>query len=351
MKELESIRGRHTELVSVYIPAGYELSKITNHLAQEQGTASNIKDAHTRKNVIDSLERMIRHLRLFKQTPPNGLAVFAGNASERESKVDIKVWSIEPPVPINTRLYRCDHVFVTDLLRGILESKEIFGLLVLDKREANVGLLSGTSIKSLAHLTSGVPGKVKAGGQSAARYARLREEATKEFFNRITDVCNKEFLQIKELKGILVGGPGHSKNEFLDEGYLNTQLREKVIAIKDLSYTGDFGLQELLERSQDILAKEEVAKEKQLMQKFFELLAKEPGKVAYGLEEVKKALGMGAVSTLILSEDVEDSITEELEIKAEETGAAFEIISIETREGIQLKELGGIAALLRFALQ
>src|SRR3989344_5709981 len=173
LKELESIRGRHTELVSVYIPAGYELSKITNHLAQEQGTASNIKDAHTRKNVIDSLERMIRHLRLFKQTPPNGLAVFAGNASERESKVDIKVWSIEPPVPINTRLYRCDHVFVTDLLRGILESKEIFGLLVLDKREANVGLLSGTSIKSLAHLTSGVPGKVKAGGQSAARYARL----------------------------------------------------------------------------------------------------------------------------------------------------------------------------------
>ena len=38
VKELESIRGRHTELVTVYIPAGYDLNKIINHLAQEQGT-------------------------------------------------------------------------------------------------------------------------------------------------------------------------------------------------------------------------------------------------------------------------------------------------------------------------
>ena len=76
VKELESIRGRHTELVTVYIPAGYDLNKIINHLAQEQGTASNIKDKTTRDHVIDSLEKMIRHLRLFKRTPENGLVVF-----------------------------------------------------------------------------------------------------------------------------------------------------------------------------------------------------------------------------------------------------------------------------------
>ena len=67
----------------MYIPAGYDLNKIINHIAQEQGTASNIKDKNTRQNVIDSLERMIRHLRLFGKTPENGLAVFSGNASER----------------------------------------------------------------------------------------------------------------------------------------------------------------------------------------------------------------------------------------------------------------------------
>src|SRR3989338_10959109 len=88
IKELEKIRGRHTELVSVYIPAGYDLNKIIGHLQQEQGTASNIKDARTRQNVADSLERMIKHLRLFKRTPDNGLAIFAGNVSTSDNKVD-----------------------------------------------------------------------------------------------------------------------------------------------------------------------------------------------------------------------------------------------------------------------
>lgn len=351
IKELASIRGRHTELVTVYIPAGYDLNKIISHLSQEQGTASNIKDTHTRKNVIDSLEKMIRHLRLFKRTPPNGLTVFSGNASDKEGKVDIKVWSIEPPEQVNTRLYRCDHIFVLDLLKEMMETKEVYGLLVLDLREANIGLLKGTSIKSLVKMTSGVPGKIKAGGQSAARFARIREEAAKEFYKRIANACNKEFLNIKELKGIIVGGPGHSKNEFLDEGYLNQQLKDKVIATKDLSYTGDFGLQELLDKSQDVLAKEEVAKEKKLMGRFFELLAKEEDKVTYGLDQVKNALELGAVDILLISEDMDDDLVEELEAKAEELGSKFEMISVETREGVQLKELSGIAAILRFSIQ
>src|SRR3990167_6098828 len=103
INELKSIRGRHTELVSIYIPAGYDMNKIINHVAQEQGTASNIKDKTTRNNVIDSLEKMIRHLRLFKKTPENGLAVFSGNVAAQEGKTDLKIWSIEPPIPLNFR--------------------------------------------------------------------------------------------------------------------------------------------------------------------------------------------------------------------------------------------------------
>ena len=94
IKELEKFRGRHTELVSVYIPQDYDLNKIINHLSQEQGTASNIKSSATRKNVTDALERMIQHLKLFKRTPPNGLVVFSGNVAEREGQQDFKVWSI-----------------------------------------------------------------------------------------------------------------------------------------------------------------------------------------------------------------------------------------------------------------
>ena len=90
VNELKAVRGRHTELVTVYIPAGYDIIKIVQHLVQEQGTASNIKDKTTRQHVIDSLERMVRHLRLYKQTPANGLAAFAGNLASQEGKTDLR---------------------------------------------------------------------------------------------------------------------------------------------------------------------------------------------------------------------------------------------------------------------
>src|SRR3990167_5886700 len=84
VKELESYSARHTEFVTVYVPAGYELVKVIQQLAQEQGTATNIKSAQTRNNVIDALERMIQRLKLVGTTPPNGLAIFSGNVASKE---------------------------------------------------------------------------------------------------------------------------------------------------------------------------------------------------------------------------------------------------------------------------
>src|SRR3989344_6757061 len=115
VKELKNYKAPHTEFVSVYIPVGYELVKITQHLAEEQGTASNIKSASTRKNVEGALEKMIQHLRLYAKTPPHGLACFAGNIAAGEGKQDFRVWSFEPPVQLKTRIYRCDKTFMTEL--------------------------------------------------------------------------------------------------------------------------------------------------------------------------------------------------------------------------------------------
>ncbi|MBI2671954.1 hypothetical protein HYX16_03395 [Candidatus Woesearchaeota archaeon] len=815
---LMGVRGRHTELVTVYIPSGYDLNKVINHLQQEQGTASNIKDARTRANVIDSLEKMVRHLRLFKRTPDNGLAVFAGNVSQADNKIDIQVFSIEPPEQLKVRIYRCDQTFYIDLLKDMMEHSDIYGLIVMDKREAAVGFLKGTSIKMLHHLTSGVPGKTRAGGQcnafgtlvqsstgnilkieevhnpiitksvniknytlenskiidkwyvkknkvykittkypqlmiesskdhlflvateegiiekaaeelnendtlimperidiegkiqklnskqyynsfiinkegqkllirkrrfigllqrqlakkigltqtaisfveigkrkldhefaqflgyfigdgcsekdritffeqrkevaikyknkfdkylnlnssykfresknyhqlrftsrplvrliigefpeikkaldtevpkkilesknniiasflrgvfdadgyvskrdslgiglnnkilvgqlqllllrfsilssfqeydnknnpysdnpifklkigekesienykkyigftseektndliklinkknnmsrvrrliisgknirkiieeagyniqlfpkvsnffrdermmskkvfynsvlnviknkdkklytklyeiynknilpvkiskievshkptkmvdistqsgnfianglivhnSSNRFARLRDEAAKEFYNRISEIAQKEFIGKKELKGILVGGPGHTKEEFIE--YLNNELRQKIIAMKDLTYTDESGLYDLVERSADVLAQEAVIEEKKIMNRFFTMLATEQNKTAYGIVEVKKALEIGAVDILLVSEDYDEKELEEIEKMCEKTGTKLQLISLDTVEGKQLKDLGRIAAILRYEI-
>lgn len=164
LQDLDSHRGRHTELVSVYIPKDYDVIKIIQQLQDEQGTATNIKSASTRKNVTDALERMIQHLRLYKKTPENGLACFAGNVAD-VGQSDVKVWSVEPPVPFKLKLYRCDKNFVTEPLHEMLESKEIYALIVVDKREGNIAMLKGKAVIPVISSSSNVPGKTRAGGQ------------------------------------------------------------------------------------------------------------------------------------------------------------------------------------------
>ena len=181
IKELEQVKGRNTELISVYIPAGYDINSKISQLEDEQGTASNIKSKQTRDSVISSLEKMIQNLKTFKQTPENGLIIFSGNASEQEGKKDFKVWSIEPPIPINQNLYRCDKEFVLDPLRELVDDKIIFGLVAMDKREATIAILKGKTIIPLKTLHSAVPGKHKTGGQSAQRFERLREGAAIDY--------------------------------------------------------------------------------------------------------------------------------------------------------------------------
>jgi peptide chain release factor subunit 1 len=348
VKEVEGHRGRGTELVSVYVPAGYDLSKIIQHLAQEQGTATNIKSTATRKNVIDALERMIQHLKLYDRTPEHGLVAFAGNVSEREGQSDLQVWSIEPPVPLNQRLYRCDKEFIVEPLKLMAEDEHVFGMIVLDKREGSVALLKGKTIIPLTTATSAVPGKHKSGGQSAARFERLRDGAAKEFYRRIGDYANKEFLHREDIRGILLGGPGTSKEEFLEQGQMDQRLKDKIIATKDLSYTGEFGLHELLERCEDVLAEEEVMEEKVFMQRFFSELSKSTGLASYGKDEVMRVLKLGAVDVLLLSETLDDVLIGEFEAEAQAVGSDVQIISVETREGTQLKEIGKVAAVLRY---
>ncbi len=348
VKELAKHRGRHTELVSVYIPSGYDLNLIISHISQEQGTASNIKGKSTRENVIGALERMIQHLRLFKKTPLNGLAIFSGNVAQKDGQQNFQVFSIEPPVPLNFRTYRCDKEFVIDPLRDLLDSKEVYGLVVFDRRDAMLALLKGKTIIPMRKTHSEVPGKMRAGGQSAARFERLREGAAKDHYKKIAEYMKEEFLKLEGLKGIILGGPGVTVNDFIGHGYLTGDLKKKILGTKDLSYTGDFGLQELLEKSEDILAAEDVAQEKQIVSKFLNHLAKKPGMVNYGKDHVLDVLKKGAVETLLLSESLDDDEIELFEDEAKKVGSDVRIISTDTREGVQLRDLGQVAAILRY---
>ena len=373
----------------MYVPADGNIYDTINQLANEKGTASNIKSKATRKNVLTALEKIISHLHLFKQTPPNGLVVFSGNVSQVEGKEDIRIWSFEPPVKMQQKLYWCDQQFVLDPLRAIVEEKEFYGLIVLDAKEASIGFLKGKQIEQTKRMDSTVPSKTVKGGMSQGRYDRIREDALNEFFTKVADAAGEIFLKEKNLKGIIVGGPGPQKEIFVREKYLNYMLQNKILGVKDIGYTGEEGLEELVERSLDLLEQAAVAKERELTSKLFSEL-KTGGNVVYGLEEVRKAIEAAAVEQLLVSEEFdyvhvklkcqnghedeedmprrlvsmhkcvecgqqmnvveENEIADDLVEKVVKAGATVEYISISTPEGRQFREIGGIAAFLRYKL-
>ena len=350
LEKLQDFRGRQTELITVYIPEGYDVNSVQRQLESEKGTAKNIKSTATRKNVSEALDKIVRYLKTLKKTPVNGLAIFCGNVSRIEGQTDLQLWDVEPPMPLKSRLYRCDKNFVLEPLKEMLEVKEVFGLLVMDRKEATIGLLEGKRIELLNKMTSGIPSKVRAGGQSSQRFHRITEGLTKGFYNRIAEHMKKIFFDMKKLKGIIVGGPIPTKDEFLDGNYLVTKLREKVIGVKDIGDTNESGLKELVKKSHDILANQEIIQEKKLLEKFFEKLGENPDMAINDEKGIRKAIEYGAVETLILSKKLDKKLSNELKKLAENISSNTEIVSIETEEGEQFYNLSGMGALLRFKI-
>ncbi|MFB6115001.1 MAG: peptide chain release factor aRF-1 [Candidatus Nanohalobium sp.] len=395
INKLEDIRGRNTELVSLYIPAGYDMSKISEFITSEQSEAENIKSKHTRTNVQDALGKIGRKVSEEHETPENGVAFFAGNVSDTEGRPDIKIWEVVPPQPIESRHYRCDKEFVLEPLKQMVVDDRVYGLIVADKNEAAIGYLQGNSVKTEFTLESNVPGKTRAGGQSAQRFARLRKQMLKSFLQEIAEKSKKAFLDKAregKLLGIIIGGPGFVKDKLMDDGYIHQELEDEVVAVESLNYSGEEALEELVSKAEDAIEDSQVVREKNLVNEFLQNLKEENGKSEYGVEQVYKALKMGAVDTLLISKDVDmfeatyecpnghekqifeeearisdtmecDECNEDMQLeeisdivdafsdKAEEMGSDLELISTGHEEGERLLNLGGIAAILRYRIR
>ncbi len=308
IEDLDEKRGRNTELVSLYIPAGYEMNKIIDFLTQEVSEADNIKSKHTRKNVQTALDKVKRRLKEVGKTPENGVAVFCGNVSDQEGRPDIQMWEVVPPEPIQSRRYRCDKEFVLDPLKDLVVEDEIYGLVVVDKSEAAIGYLKGNSLQIVHELESNVPGKTTKGGQSQQRFERIRENMYDTFLSDIAEKAQQTFLdkaRENELLGLLIGGPGFAKDDLVDKDYLHGELQERILARKGTNYSGEEGMHELVNKSQDLIKESRAIKEQRMVQEFLTNLKEENGLSAYGLEEVARALKMGAVDKVLISDTVD----------------------------------------------
>ncbi|MCD6575991.1 MAG: hypothetical protein J7K73_02420, partial [Nanoarchaeota archaeon] len=183
---------------------------------------------------------------------------------------------------------------------------------------------------------------------SAPRFQRERQEEIKQFFKKVAETAANAFRGIKNLNGILIGGPGPAKEDFYSGNFLPDDLKKKVITVKDLSDTGEQGLRQLVLKSEDVLSQEEIIAEKKILDEFFRHLARDDGFASYGEMEVKENLEKGAVDKLLLSEALPEEKIDEFSEIAKQFGSEVILISEETQEGVQLRELGGFGAILRY---
>ncbi|MDD4353662.1 MAG: peptide chain release factor aRF-1, partial [Candidatus Nanoarchaeia archaeon] len=207
IKKLEKIKAGATELVSLYIPDNYDINTVKNQLSSELSLSSNIKSKQTRKAVLSSIEKAIAAIKPYNKTPSNGLIVFTGDLEQNPNKMNTENFIItDLPMPLSIRMYRTENRFILDPLKDMIDEKNVYALICMDTNNAAIGLVKGSSIKTLAEMDSIVPGKMRAGGQSSARFSRVRVGLMLAWFEEIARKANEVLLPIKDLKGIIVGG-------------------------------------------------------------------------------------------------------------------------------------------------
>lgn len=397
ISELSTKEGRGTELVSLYVPPKKPIHEVIANLREEWGTAGNIKSDTTRNHVQDALTRTMQRLKLYRNPPETGLVIFAGALPTNGPGSEVvEVHEIVPPKPVTAYTYQCDDHFHLEWLREMLREDKVFGMLVIDASEAGLGILSGDRLEVADVITSGISGKTRKGGQSARRYERGREMELTYYYHRVAEHATRVFIDGAKVTGLIVGGPGPTKEEFLKGSYLHYELQKGVLGVIDLGYSGREGVREMVDKASDILKDVRLVEEKKLVQRFLAEVNKQGGLAVYGLPRVVDALKRASSDVVLVSDDLdtvsiearcrkcgtvksevapvskrmqmrqdvvatgcaqcgatdydvtERDIVEVLEEMAFQVGSKVEVISSGTEEGNMFKTFGGVAALLRY---
>ena len=262
----------------------------------------------------------------------------------REDQLDFHhTLNVEPRTEIEVeKVWKPDQ---NDRLEEAIEATENpdVAIATVEEGEAHVHTVAQYGTEERATIT-GPTGK--------GEYARPREE----LFEELAGVLGR-----LDVDAILLAGPGFTKADALsyieDEG---PDLAASVTTV-DTAGVGDRGVHEVLKRGavEEVQTQTRIAAEADLIDELTERIATGE-KVAYGPEQVAEAAEYGAIEQLLVlderlrvergpdgdwSVDVDDVVE-----TTEQKGGEVTVFSGEFDPGQQLKNLGGIAALLRYRI-
>ncbi|KAH9935804.1 peptide chain release factor eRF/aRF subunit 1 [Amylocystis lapponica] len=307
IKSLDAARGAGTSMISLIIPPKDQISRISAMLTQEYGTASNIKSRVNRLSVLAAITSTQQRLKLYNRVPPNGLVLFVGTILTDEGKEKKVSFDFEPHKPINTSLYLCDNKFHTESLQELLESDTKFGFIVMDGNGTLFGTVAGNTREVIHKFTVDLPKKHGRGGQSALRFARLRDEKRHNYVRKVSEHAVQHFITNDKVNvtGLVLAGSADFKTELSQSDMFDQRLVAKILKVVDVSYGGENGFNQAIELAAESLANVKFVQEKRLIQRYFDEISQDTGKYCFGIEDTLKALDLGAVETLIVWENLD----------------------------------------------
>ncbi len=390
------------EFISLYIPGCSSTDEIVANLKNEYESVSTKyeKARNIRDHLQDALKNIIQRLKLQTQISENGLAIFAGAFAFKgsESKI-LNVEELVPPEPIITYLYEVDNHFRLEPLREMLRNQKVVGLIAMDSKEASFGVLNGEHLEIIENITSGIHGKSGKGGSSQRRYERERDMALTNYFHRVAEHAAKAFLENHKVTVLIVGGPGLTKDDFLNGNYLHYELKNALVSTIDTQSADREGVREVLEKSSETLKNMCAPEEKMIVQRLLTYVGKQDSLAIYGLDPVLNALKIGEVEVALVTDNSdiveivvicnkcelsaakvvhknlkiqairemisrpcercgaveytvdEKDIVDVLEDLASQSNARVEVISTASEEKEKLTALSGFAAILRYRLK
>ena len=307
IKSLQAARGNGTSMISLIIPPRDVVSRVNKMLADEYGTASNIKSRVNRLSVLGAITSTQQKLKLYSRIPDNGLVLYCGTILTDEGKEKRLNIDFEPFKPINTSLYLCDNKFHTEPLNELLEDDDTFGFIIMDGNGSLFGTLQGSTRTVLHKFTVDLPKKHGRGGQSALRFARLRLEKRHNYVTKVAEHATQLFITDNKCNcaGIVLAGSADFKMELFNGDQFDPRLAKAVIKTVDVSYGMDPGFNQAIELAAETLSNVKLVQEKKLLQKYFDEISLDSGKYCFMVGDTLAALEMSCVETLIVWENLQ----------------------------------------------
>ncbi|HDM45082.1 MAG TPA: mRNA surveillance protein pelota [Candidatus Bathyarchaeota archaeon] len=188
--------------------------------------------------------------------------------------------------------------------------------------------------------------------------AEYREKAKNELFKRASETLEKV---TREVGGkVVVIGPGFIKNEFVEfvkKRYV--KLAEEIVDVKGVNSAGVSGIHEALRSGvlSKAFSKIRLSVEMNAIREVLKRLGKGRGDITYGIDDVERAAESGAVDRLLVLDSYFREASEDLRLRlekimgyVEDRGGKVLMVSARNEAGLQLKSLGGIAAILRYPI-